>query len=326
MKSKILSYFNERPDEFVSGEKISKDFQVSRAAIWKHMQALKAEGYDFESQSRRGYRLKSVPDRVSQETVFPLLQTKYLGRTYYYINQIDSTNQEAKKLANEGAPEGTIIIAEEQSMGKGRLHRGWYSPAYGGMWLSMILRPTFLPQDAPKMTLLMAVAIAIVLNNRGIPGKIKWPNDILLDGKKIVGILTEISAEIEQIHYIVVGVGLNINIPMEEFPEELHEIATSLSTYSGKKWLRSEIVVDFLLEVEILYEKAKKEGFEEILDLWRKYSITLGSDVRVISGDYSFDGKAIDIDPSGALWVEKNDGSREMVQAGDVSIRSKVTK
>ena len=324
MKSRILFYFKDHLNEFISGEKISKDLNVSRAAIWKHMQALKSEGYEFESQSRRGYCLRAIPDRVGPEEVLPLLHTQTFGRSYYYANQVDSTNQWAKSLANEGAPEGTVVIAEEQAAGKGRLQRGWYSPAYQGMWMSLILRPKFLPQDAPKMTLLMAVAIAKVLRNLEIPVGIKWPNDILLNGKKIVGILTEISAEIEQIHYIVVGIGLNINISQEDIPKELQEIATSLFIHSEKKWQRSAIIADFLLEVEALYNEAQENGFAKILEMWRDLNITLGSDVRVVSGEESFEGKAIELDPSGALWVEKSDGSRLMVQAGDVSIRSKM--
>lgn len=321
MKSRILGYFTANPEEYISGEKISKELNVSRAAVWKYMQALKLEGYEFESQSRRGYRLKALPDYVAAEIVDPFLKTQYMGREYYYVKNVDSTNQLAKKLANEGVAEGTVVVAEEQSTGKGRLQRGWYSPPYKGMWLSMILRPEFLPQEAPKMTLLIAVAIAKILNRRGIPAGIKWPNDILLDGKKIVGILTELSAEMERIHYVVVGTGLNINITEDEMPKEIREVATSLYAFTGKKWNRAEIIADFLLEVEILYEIVKAKGFEEIFDMWRELNITLGREVRVIFNDKSYEGVARDIDSSGALLIEKKDGTQELVQAGDVSIR-----
>jgi len=322
LKTRILTYFAENPDEFVSGEKISKELNVSRAAIWKHMQALKAEGYEFESQSRRGYRLIGVPaDRVTGEAVALLLKTKYLGRNYYYAEQVNTTNQWAKELANDGAADGTVVVAEEQVAGKGRLQRGWFSPPNKGMWLSMILRPEFLPQEAPKMTLLIAVAIAKVLNQRGIPAGIKWPNDVLLGERKIVGILTELSAEMERIHHVVVGVGLNINVTEEDLPEEIREVAGSLFMYTRKMWDRAELIADFLLEVEYLYEGVKKSGFDEVFSLWKEMSITLGAEVRVIFGEQSYEGKAVDLDASGALWIEKPDGTRELVQAGDVSIR-----
>lgn len=322
MRSKILSYFLNHPGEYISGEKISEDLNISRAAVWKHLKALKEEGYQFDSQSRKGYLLQSIPDLVSEELVVPRLLTKYLGRRYKYFKEVDSTNQKARELANQGAPEGTVVISETQNQGKGRLQRGWFSPMYKGIWLSLILRPHFLPQEAPKMTLLIAVAIAKVLRANQIPIGIKWPNDLLLEGRKMVGILTELSAEIEQIHYVIVGIGININIAKQEFPLDLQESATSLQDFSGRSWRREKIVAEILAEIEKLYDHVLENGFAEVFRLWKEMNITLGSEVRVLCGDGFYEGVATDLDASGALWVQKNDGTKELVQAGDVSIRS----
>ena len=323
MKKKILEYFQEHLGDFVSGEKISKELEVSRSAIWKYMQMLRADGYDFESQSRKGYCLKVLPDQLSPEITIPNLKTIAFGRAYCYEKQIDTTNRLAKELANHGAVEGTIVVAEEQVGGKGRLQRGWFSPAYKGMWLSIVLRPTFSPSEAPKVTFLFAVAMAKVLRRHGIDAGIKWPNDILVNNKKIVGILTELSAEVDQIHYVVTGIGLNINIDSDDFPDELHKIATSMKMCTGKHWDRSKIVAEFLAELEKLYYYILKNGFEELFQEWIKLNVTLGADVLVLSGDSSYEGKAIELDSSGGLWVQTLDGNKELVQAGDVSIRAK---
>lgn len=322
MRSKILSYFLNHPGEYVSGEKISEDLHISRAAVWKHLKVLRNEGYQFDSQVRKGYLLLEIPDLVSEEVVMPHLKTKYVGRNYKYLKEVDSTNQKAKELASQGAIEGTVVIAETQNHGKGRLQRGWFSPAYRGIWLSVILRPRFLPQEAPKMTLLAAVAVAKVLRDHQVPVGIKWPNDLLIGSKKIVGILTELSAEIEQIHYVVLGIGVNINIRQDDFSPELQEIATSLQDISGVPWRREKLVAEMLAEIERLYDAVQENGFAEIFQLWRKMNITLGSEVTVLCGDISYEGVATDLDESGSLWIQKTDGTRELVQAGDVSIRS----
>ena len=323
MKKKILEYFQDHLGDFISGEKISKELDVSRSAIWKYMQNLRAQGYEFESQSRKSYCLRTLPDRLSPEIVIPKLKTIAFGRTYCYDKQMDTTNRVAKELATQGAVEGTVVVAEEQIGGKGRLQRGWFSPAQKGMWLSIILRPTFSPADAPKVTFLSAVAMAKVLRRYDIDAGIKWPNDILVNNKKIVGILTELSAEVDQIHYVVTGIGLNINIDSADFPEELQEIATSMKICTGKTWDRSEIVSEFLVELEKMYNHILENGFDELFVEWSELNVTLGEEVLVVSGDSSYEGRAIELDPSGGLWVQTLDGNRELVQAGDVSIRTK---
>lgn len=320
MRGEILSLLREGGG-FVSGEEISQRFAVSRTAIWKHMRELKELGYEIEAHPRRGYRLLRAPDRLLPDEVRHGLQTKWLGKRVEYIPVTESTNTVAKKLAAAGCESGTIVLSEEQSGGKGRLTRSWFSPPGQGLWLSIVLRPPMYPQEAPKFTLLAAVAAAEAIRVvTGVQVGIKWPNDILLQGRKAVGILTEMNAEMDGINYIVVGMGINVNIPQTNFPQELQEIATSLQMETGQPVNRLLLLQRLLLEFEALYEQALREGFAPILDRWRGWSVTLGQLVDVIGPDRRFSGQARDIDPDGALLVDA-DGKIERVLAGDVSIR-----
>ena len=320
MRKEILGFLRKSGGN-VSGEEMSASLGVSRAAVWKQMNTLKEQGYVIESHPRRGYRLISGPDRVSEEEVIPFLKTESLGRTYYYKDQVDSTNHWGKELAVQGAPEGTVTVAEEQVGGIGRMRRGWFAPFGKGIWFSLILRPPFMPYEAPKITLMAAVSVAETFIAHGIPCQIKWPNDILINGKKLVGILTEMSAEVEGIHHVVIGIGINVNFAKEDFPEELQEIVTSLSLAKGEPLNRAELFADILFNLEKDYHQVLKSGFTEIFDRWRKLSATLNQSVRVIGPTETFEGVATELDESGALWVERTDGVRELVQAGDVSVR-----
>lgn len=323
MRTKILQYLRASQEEYLSGEELCKQLAVSRTAIWKHMKILKQEGYEIEAHPRKGYRLHGVPDRLLPAEIYGRLKTHIIGKEIRYIPQTDSTNNEGKKIAGEGCREGTIILAEEQLGGRGRLARGWFSPAGKGIWLSVVLRPPFSPYDAPKCTLLAAVAVnQAIYRVTGVECKIKWPNDILYQGKKLVGILTEMSAEVDAINYVVIGMGINVNIEPEEFPEELREIATSLSQAAKKPVSRLELLAAVLEELETLYNEVKEKGFPGILAKWRTLSGTLGSPVRVLGSTRQFDGIAVDIDEDGALLVKTDEGT-ERVLAGDVSIRAK---
>ncbi len=325
MRSRILNLLRQRSGEYLSGEEIARQLDVSRTAVWKHMRELKLEGYAIDAHSRRGYRLQQAPDLLLPDEIRAAVKTKRIGRKIHYFTEIDSTNNAAKKLAAAGAEEGTIIVSEAQNSGRGRLARGWYSPEQQGIWLSIVLRPHFSPADAPKCTLLAAVAITRAIRSLcNIDCGIKWPNDILYDGKKLVGILTEMSAEMDAINYIVIGMGINVNIQEQDFPEELKAIATSLAMIKGQAVSRLELLCDILMQLENLYAVAVSSGFSEILNEWRKYSITLGQAVNVIGIHQQFSGTAVDIDEDGALLVEATDG-RHRVIAGDVSIRPKTT-
>lgn len=321
MRSQILNLLKKSRDKFLSGEYLATSLNVSRTAIWKHIKALRDSGYDIESVPRNGYRLLNAPDLLSAEEIELSLPTKILGKNIKYFTTTDSTNNQAKKLALQGAPDGTIVVSEEQAGGRGRLARSFFSPKYKGIWFSVILRPKFLPQEAPKCTLMAAVAITKAIKEvTGINVGIKWPNDILYDNKKLVGILTEMNAEMDCINYIVIGMGINVNIPYAEIPDDIKDKATSLSEIAGEKISRIKLLDSILYHLEQLYILAQKEGFKPILDQWRQYSITLNQHIKVIGTNETYTGVAVDIDDEGALLVDRN-GKINRVLAGDVSIR-----
>lgn len=320
-RSVILEVLRNRTGQFVSGEELGRKLNVSRTAVSKQIQKLRQEGYDIESTVSQGHRLKRLPDLLRPEEVCPRLTTQLLGSEIYYFSEIGSTNDEAKKKAVAGCPEGTLVITETQLGGRGRLSRGWFSPVAKGLWFSVVLRPPFPPQEAPKCTLMAAVALNRAIRDvTGIPCGIKWPNDILCNGRKLVGILTEMSAEMDAINHIVIGMGINVNIDAAEIPPELKTIATSVSIETGAEVSRIDLFIKVLERLEEIYLQVKTGGFSVVLDAWRLESITLGHMVNVIGLDKSFVGKAIDIDNDGALLVETEQGV-ERVLAGDVSIR-----
>lgn len=320
MRNEILDYFRKADGNFVSGQQISKDLHVSRTAIWKHINVLKERGYIFESSTRKGYRLIYAPNLLTPLEIDSALHTETFGRHVVYLESTQSTNEEAKKIAREGAEEGTIVVAEEQITGHGRLARGFYSPFAKGIWFSLILRPKFFPMEASKCTFLAAVGVCRGIRRMGLADAgIKWPNDILVHGKKLVGILTLMSASMEKIDYIIMGIGINTGIKKNEFPEDFREGATSFLN-EGINVSRKDLLAAILGELEKEYSIAQDEGFDKVLDDWRALSVTLGQEVRVIFGDDSYTGKAVDIDRDGCLLV--NTGSEvKRVIAGDVSIR-----
>ena len=320
-RSAILEMLRSRTGQFVSGEELGRQLNISRTAVSKQIQKLRQSGYDIESTVSQGHRLRQLPDLLRPEEVCPCLTTRILGSEIHYYSEIGSTNDEAKKCAVAGCPEGTLVITETQQGGRGRLSRGWFSPIAKGIWLSVVLRPPFPPQEAPKCTLMAAVALNRAIREvAGIPCGIKWPNDILCNGRKLVGILTEMSAEMDAINHIVIGTGINVNIAADEIPPELKEIATSILVEKGAPVSRLDLLIRVLECLEELYLAVKESGFEAVLTAWRRESITLGRMVNVIAPDKSYQGKAVDIDGDGALMVETEQGM-ERVLAGDVSIR-----
>lgn len=320
MRHAILEYLRESEGEFVSGQHLSNKLNVSRTAVWKHIKALKERGYLIEAYTRKGYRLVGSPDLLAPTEILDGLETRAFGHNIQYVEKTESTNVLAKIAASLGALEGTIVVAEEQVAGHGRLSRGWYSPFAKGVWFSIILRPSFLPMEASKMTLLAAVALTKAFHRLGLTNcGIKWPNDILVNGRKLVGILTELDATMEEINYIVMGMGINVTQKKAEFPKELKKIATSFwaeNVMVGRK----EILQNVLLELERSCDVVQREGFEPILKEWKTLSVTLNKYVNVIAPDKTFTGKAIDLDQDGNLLVQTENGV-ERVMAGDVSIR-----
>ena len=323
MRSNILDILRNANGAYVSGEDIARTLNVSRTAVWKHIRELKQAGYAIDSHSRSGYCLMETPDLLLPNEIQNGRKTKVLGKDIQYYKEVISTNNQAKLAAQQDADEGTIIVSESQTSGRGRLARGWYSPAEKGIWFSVILRPHFLPQEAPKCTLMAAVAIAKAIETiTELQVGIKWPNDILYNKQKLVGILTEMNAEMDCINYIIIGMGVNVNIQKDEFPVELQQIATSLAILKGEKISRVKLLNEILFQIETLYNIAQTEGFVKILEEWKKYSVTLGKTVDVIGINDTFVGVAMDIDADGALLV-KTEAGLKRVLAGDVSIRAK---
>ena len=253
MRNEILEYFRKANGNYVSGEQISRDLNVSRTAIWKHINILKSRGYIFESSTRKGYRLIYAPNLLTPLEIASVLHTETLGKKVVYFESTPSTNEEAKKIAREGAEEGTIVVAEEQTTGRGRLTRHFYSPFAKGIWFSVIFRPTFFPMEASKSTLLAAVGVCRGIRRLGLADAgIKWPNDILYHGKKLVGMLCEMSASMEKIDYIIMGIGINTGMKEKEFPEDFRGHATSFLN-EGVNVSRRDLLAAVLAELEAEY-------------------------------------------------------------------------
>ena len=324
LRSRILELLRKAGEAYMSGEEIAGKLGVSRTAVWKHVKELREAGYKIKSRSRSGYTLEETPDCLLPGEIKNGLRTRFVGKDIVFFEEVDSTNRVAKQLAQKGAAAGAVVVAEAQGKGRGRLERPYFSPAGKGIWFSVILRPHILPQEAPKCTLLAAVAVAMAMKRFGLKAEIKWPNDILHEGKKLTGILTEMSAELDRVNYIVIGTGVNVNMEEKDFPEELRGKATSLAIMKGEKLPRVAFFQAVLEALDELCIVLEEDGFAPIVARWREYAVTLGQDVHVIgaTGRGSFDGRAVDIDEEGALLVETADGVRRVL-AGDVSIRPK---
>ncbi|HWI60597.1 MAG TPA: biotin--[acetyl-CoA-carboxylase] ligase [Symbiobacteriaceae bacterium] len=321
----VLALLRQAGDRWVSGEELSRTLGVSRTAVWKLIESLRSAGYVLEAQTRQGYRLRSSPDAVTPAEVLPGLTTRTFGRTYEYRESVGSTNDVAKQMARAGAPEGLLVVADEQTAGKGRLGRAWTTPKGTALAMSLLLRPQLPPTQAPRVTLVAAVAVAEAVRAvTGLPVGIKWPNDLQLAGRKFCGILTEMEAEIERVNFVVCGMGMNVNLPREVLPAEFRESATSLMAEQGAPLARAPLIQAIMSRFEAVYADLIAGRFDAVLDRWRKLSITLGQPVRVlsVSGDPTLEGVAEAVDEDGALLVrESATGKLHRVVAGEVSLR-----
>ena len=304
--------------DYISGEEMSRELGMTRAAVWKKIEALRLEGWNIESAGKRGYHL-DAGDRIDPVLWEGLLRTRVLGRqTNYYAFSLDSTNHQVKQMAMQGCAGGSLALCEEQTAGRGRLGRTWVSSPGVGLWHSLLLRPQLKPAQAPLVTFACACAMALALEKRGIRGvRIKWPNDLILEGKKICGILNEVCCDMDQIEYLVLGVGLNVR--KGSVPEELRDKAGCLEDFCVPP-KRREILEDYLLEMENIMQSLECSGFEALEAVYRGMSCTLGSRVQVIGAE-TFEGTAKDMDAAGALLVEDEKGHMHRVLAGDVSVR-----
>jgi BirA family transcriptional regulator, biotin operon repressor / biotin---[acetyl-CoA-carboxylase] ligase len=314
----VLGFLAEAGDEFVSGEAISDKLGLPRAAVWKHVESLRAQGYRIDAVVARGYRLGAIPDRLTVLELHPLLNTHDLGQVVHHFEVIGSTNDQARSLAEEGAAHGEVVIAESQTGGRGRRGRQWVSPPGKNVTFSVVLRPDLPPARASELTLLASVAVCDALRQAGVAAVIKWPNDLLANDRKIGGILTEMASDLEHVSWAVVGIGVNVNAGEADFPEELRQAATSVLLERGTPAPRALFVAACLTALEDWLDRHEQEGFEPVRLAWRERSSTLGQEVTVQAEGRDISGRAEDIDAAGALLVRTRDGV-ERILSGDVT-------
>ena len=319
MKDKILRLLKSS-DDYISGEEISRKLGVTRAAVWKVISKLKEEGYQFDSVTNRGYRLKFSPDILTSAEITPYLTTEKIGRKIYFYSVTDSTNQCARIESENGAPDGSLFIAEEQTAGRGRLGKSWNSAPGTGIWMSLLLRPDVRPEEITQITLLAGLSVCHAINDiTGLTVKIKWPNDIVIHGKKICGILTEMSAEVDQINCLICGIGVNVNI--EKFPNEIKDIATSIAIENGKKLPRAKIAAEIMNYFEKDYFRFINEGVtENFLKEYKDNCITINKKIKAIQNGKEIFGTAIDITKKGELVIQ-TETEQMVLSSGEVSVR-----
>lgn len=319
---KILELLHKNETIYTSGQQISEELGISRTAVWKHINNLRENGYRIESRTNRGYKLIRTPDRIIAEEVKLGLDTHQIGSEILVFSVVDSTNTRAKELARQGYPTGTVIVAEEQNGGKGRRGRNWYSPPGTGLWFSIIVRPDITPDRAPFLTIIASLALVKAFEKYDrLSPEIKWPNDILICGKKVSGILSELSADLGNINFAVIGIGINVNL--EDFPEELINKAASLKNLLGYKVDRNRLLGEVLIAFEEYYRKLTEEKFIELLDEWRNYLRIIGKEVVIYNASEEIVGKVTAVSPQGELVVRDKKGAIHTFWAGDVSLRKK---
>ncbi|GAF65265.1 biotin--acetyl-CoA-carboxylase ligase [Bacillus sp. TS-2] len=322
MKELLLKILVENKGTFISGEKLSTELNCSRTAIWKHMDALRKSGYKVESAPKKGYRLTEIADGIQPHDIQLYLQTKKIGHKIHSFDTLPSTQIIARELVLKGAKEGEVIITNEQTAGRGRLGRAWHTSQQKALAFSLLLKPAILPRDVPKLTLVTAVAVIRAIKElTKLPVQIKWPNDIILNGKKLAGILTEMQSEADSVHCIIVGIGLNVNQTEEDIPTELKDIATSLKMEGGQEYRRAALLAKILEEIECLYELYLSEGFLSIKAMWESHAIHIGTTVEVHTIQETIQGIAQGINDDGALQVMDRTGKLHSVYSADVSIK-----
>ncbi len=317
LDDKILNYFKKHTEGYVSGEELSHELGVSRAAVWKHIENLREEGYDIEAFPHMGYKLISAPDRLTEVELKYQLKTDVIAKKIYSYKEVASTNDAAYDIAMRGEKEGSVVTAELQTAGRGRMGRKWISPKAKGAYISVILRPDILPKEVPGITLFSALAVAKTIREMSnLSAFIKWPNDVLINNQKVCGVLTEMNAETDKINFVIIGIGLNINTKKELLPKG----ATSIMEESGVEMSRVEVVRGLLRNLDKYYALYKSGRVEEIIKEYKEFSNFLGTRVQVTYHDTKIEGYAIDVDRDGALILRMDSGLNERVLAGDVTM------
>ena len=320
MKEEILRLLRSA-DGYISGQELCNRFGVSRTAVWKAINQLKEAGYEIEAQQNKGYRLMAAPDLMTEAEIKSLMHTEWVAKEVLYFDTIDSTNTKAQELAEKGYPSGTLIVADKQESGKGRRGRSWVSPSGTGIFMTLMIKPDINPNNASMLTLVAALAVAKAITSvTGEEALIKWPNDIVVNGKKVCGILTEMNAQFDYINHIVVGIGINVH--NESFPEEISQMASSLMIEAGgKRFHRAQIIAETMSYFEQYYDTFLKT--QDLSALVREYDellVNRNKSVRVLDPKEPFDGKAMGITPKGELIVDTWE-SRKLVSSGEVSVR-----
>lgn len=320
MKSEILALLRERSD-YVSGQELCERFGVSRTAVWKAIGQLKKEGFSIEAVQNRGYRLLQKQEVFGQHELESRMDTRWAGRPVLFYEVLDSTNLCAKLAAENGAPQGALVVADMQTAGRGRRGRGWSSPAGANVYFTLILKPDFKPEKASMLTLVMALAVAEgITETCGVKAWIKWPNDIVIEGKKVCGMLTELSVQQEYIQYVVIGAGINVHI--QEFAPEIAETATCLEQECGRQVPRAQLIVCIMRTFEKYYGKfVETLDFSMLKGVYDKLLVNCGREVRVLDPKGEYTGVSKGINGAGELLVELPDGSEQAVYAGEVSVR-----
>jgi BirA family biotin operon repressor/biotin-[acetyl-CoA-carboxylase] ligase len=318
-KTKILKLLR-YSDGYVSGQSLCETFGVSRTAIWKYVNQLKEDGYEFDAVSNKGYRIVKYPDIITKEEIESQLDGETVCKIAYF-DETDSTNTRAKLAAEAGEPSGTLFVAESQTGGKGRRGRAWVSPAGSGIWMSLLLRPEIKPYDASMLTIVAVMALVKAISEvTGESCKIKWPNDIVMGERKICGILTEMSAELEQINYVVVGIGINVNTT--DFDDSIKDMASSIFLQTGVHVKRSSIIAAFARHFSKYYDEFLENlNLSGLVEDYNESLINAGREVRIIERGGEYTATAVGIDETGMLEVKLPDGETKKIVSGEVSVR-----
>ena len=320
--ARILKTLRAADDGSVSGAELSQELGVSRAAVWARVEELRALGYDIEASPHRGYRLLSAPDVLHADDLMARLgKTKVIGRDIQVFEETTSTNDVIEKLAHDGVKEGAVVFAESQTEGRGRLGRRWISPPKKGLWFSVLLRPDLRPQEITQLTVASATALRRAIQSQlGLNPEIKWPNDILIRGKKVAGILTELSGELDHVRYVILGIGVDVNLNPSEFPPDLRKLVTSLKTELGRPVSRAELAVAVLRELDHDYARIVSGHFAAVADEWEEHCTTIGHDVVIRTGERQIRGRAESLGEDGALLLRTDHGHLERIVGGDLSL------
>jgi BirA family transcriptional regulator, biotin operon repressor / biotin---[acetyl-CoA-carboxylase] ligase len=315
----VLHLLKEKQECYVSGTSLASSLKLSRTSVWKHIQNLKSLGYGIITHPKKGYSLTEIPDLLIPEEIVPYLRTAWLARSYQHYRKLGSTNDQGLLLASQGAEHGTVIVAEEQTKGRGRMQRSWFSPAGAGIYVSMILRSPLPVQEAHQSTMVAGLSLVKVLReDYGLQATIKWPNDVLVEGKKLVGILADMQSDQDFTRFMVIGMGINVNHKERDLAEPFRYPATSLAIELGFPVKRQDFLLSLIHRFEMEYDHYLQNGFSAILQEFESVSAILGKQLWIQSGKEDISGKALGFTPEGALRLLKGDGMEEIIWVGDV--------